>query len=293
MEEKDIYDLWNSERQDISKESVEYSLRLLINRINLFEHERSAKRKKRRKSLLTYAAAAILVPILILLSVKPQRSETYVTDLVYSAPVGQPQKVILPDSTIVYLNSKSVLISPSRFVTKERSVFLIGEAYFKVAKNKEKPFRVKTHLMTIEALGTEFSVLAYSQNDNVKTTLVEGKVQVEAVNREGFVKPRILKPNQQSYYDLSSNEITIKDIDAELYTSWINGNLIFENTPFADVIERLEIQFGKKIEYSNTLKKYRISAKFVQNESLDEILAPISEITYSKVRKVENTYLIK
>lgn len=293
MEEKDIYDLWNSERQDISKESVEYSLRLLINRINLFEHERSARRKRRRKSLLTYAAAAILVPILILLSVKPQRPETYVTDLVYSAPVGQPQKVILPDSTIVYLNSKSVLISPSRFVTKERSVFLIGEAYFKVAKNKEKPFRVKTHLMTIEALGTEFSVLAYSQNDNVKTTLVEGKVQVEAVNREGSVKPRILKPNQQSYYDLSSNEITVKDIDAELYTSWINGNLIFENTPFADVIERLEIQFGKKIEYSNTLKKYRISAKFVQNESLDEILTPISEITYSKVRKVENTYLVK
>lgn len=295
MEEKDLNDLWNSDQQDISKESVEYSLKLLMNRINLFEHEKSLSQKRRRRSILAYAAtaAAILVPVFMLFLMKPQVPETYVADVVYSVPAGGSQKITLPDSTIVYLNSRSVLISPSQFVTNERSVYLIGEAYFKVAKNAEKPFRVKTQLMTVEALGTEFSVLAYPQSDNVKTTLVEGKVRVGTSEHGNTVTPRILKPNQQSYYDLSLKEITIKDVDIDLYTSWINGNLIFENTPFQDVIERLEIQFGKKIEYSNALKKYRISAKFIRNESLEEILALLSQITYSKVRKTDNTYRIR
>lgn len=290
MEENSIEELWESEPYTISQETIEYSLKLLINRINLFEYEKSARRKRRRRTVLAYAiAAAILIPVFILSLMKPQVPETYITDIVYSVPAGQSQKIILPDSTVVYLNSKSVLISPARFVSEERRVFLIGEAYFKVAKNKEKPFRVKTQLMTIEALGTEFSVLAYPQSNHIRTTLVEGSVRVDATG----VKSRILKPNQQSYYDLILNEITVREIDVNLYTSWIDGNLIFENTPFPAVIERLEIQFGKKIDYHSKLKRFRISAKFIQNESLDEILALISEVTYSKIRKVDNTYRIE
>lgn len=294
MEEKEIDELWNSEEHDISEEVIEYSLKLLINRINLFEHEKSTRQKRRKMVFLSYiAAASILIAACVLFFLKSQTPQTYVADTIYSVPAGQSKKIMLADSTIVYLNSKSVLISPSQFISNERSVFLIGEAYFKVAKNKEKPFKVNTQLMTIEALGTEFSVLAYPHIDNVKTTLVEGKVKVGIVGKEASITSKILNPNQQAYYDPSLDEITVGNVNIDSYTSWIDGTFIFQNVPFAAVIERLEIQFDKKIEYKKALDKYRISAKFIHNESFDDILMLLSQITYSKVRKIDNTYHIK
>lgn len=295
MKDKELYDLWNEEQPEISNEAVDYSFKLLLNRINLFEHKRTVRKKFQRRSILgIIAAAVIFIPILVVVLTGPKEAkETYINYLVESAPSGKTRQIVLSDNTIVYLNSKSTLITPSKFVDGERNVYLIGEAYFKVAQNKEKAFKVETRLMKIEALGTEFSVLSYPQNDNVKTTLVEGSVKVEALNNGKLISSKILMPNQQSYFDTSQTEISVEDVNVELYTSWINGKLIFENTPFSAVIERIEIQFDKKIEYSKSLNKYNISAKFVNNESLEEILTLLSEITYSMVEQNNDSYIIK
>lgn len=294
MEEKDLNNLWNSKQQNIPQEAIEYELKLLTARINLFEHEKSARRIRGRNLALRYSAAAILLLFILLFSTRPDVPEAYISDVLHYTPAGQVQTIILPDSTIAYLNSESALISPEKFTSTDRIVYLIGEAYFKVAPDNKKPFKVKTHLMTIEALGTEFAVLAYPKSNDIRTTLVEGCVKVETTDKTSVEHiSKILYPNQQSYYTPDMDDIIVCETNLNLYTSWIDKKLTFENIPFESVIERLEIQFGKNINYSETLKEYNISAKFIHDESLEEILTLISHITYSGIKKTNNGYLIE
>lgn len=118
-------------------------------------------------------------------------------------PTAEIHELTLPDGTSVMLNSKSTLFYPESFNGKTRSVYLIGEGYFKVMPDKEHPFIVKGSDFQVTALGTEFNVNTYSENDEVYTTLVSGSVKVEYDN---LISSVILKPNQQ----LSYNKLTKK-----------------------------------------------------------------------------------
>lgn len=115
-------------------------------------------------------------------------------------PLGSQTKVVLPDGSVVCLNSGSVLKYDPAFVrNKNREVYLVGEGYFEVHKNTEKPFIVHTEDLNIKVLGTVFNIRAYKEEPNIEVALVEGKVNVFSQSEEkGNI---VLRPNQRAVYD--------------------------------------------------------------------------------------------
>ena len=115
-------------------------------------------------------------------------------------PLGSRANFTLADGTVVTLNAGSTLRTGNRFGIKDRVVELEGEGYFKVAKDRIKPFIVKTTYLTVTALGTEFNVKAYSVDKTIETTLVNGSVKIEPISNTGSGEITILQPNQKLTY---------------------------------------------------------------------------------------------
>ncbi len=147
-----------------------------------------------------------------------------------SIPRGGEYQVVLPDGTKVWMNAASTLRYPTRFSGNERKVFLNGEAYFEVAKNARMPFRVIVDTdMTVEVIGTHFNIKAYSDEDEVKTTLVEGLVKVSKK-----MNTVMLSPSKQAAWGKINQRLTVSKADVEKETAWKNGMIEFreDNLPY-------------------------------------------------------------
>lgn len=300
MDDQSFKELWEQPNQDVPEKQVENSLRTLFHRIDLYEM--ASKKQGIQISMLPYRwlkiASILLLPILAssLTYYYMQRhispKEIYVTNMEYTVLPGERRELTLPDGTAVTLNSGSVLLVPEKFAGDKRPVYLVGEAYFKVAKDTTKPFIVNTPLIDIQALGTEFCVTAYQQSNHVQTTLTEGKVLL-SIPGSTTVKPVILHPSEQSYYAPSMHEIRVSKVNADIYTSWKEGYFVFDETPFEEVVNRLRIQFGWKIICDKRLYGTRITAKFIHNESVTEILNTLKQIVNFTYKKEQNIIYIK
>lgn len=186
-------------------------------------------------------------------------------------------KLILPDGTEVSLNSGSTLIYPKRFSGKKRLVYLSGEANFRVTKDKNKNFVVKTSDVYVEALGTTFNVSAYADDNKVETTLLSGRVRISSAT-ESFPSIEIT-PNEQIVYDKASRRLTKRVVDANSYISWTQGHLVFQGASFETVIKKLERFYDVTVNYD--LSKYKgknLYVKFTNSESLSEALDVLSEM---------------
>jgi len=147
-----------------------------------------------------------------------------------SVPRGGEYQVVLPDGTKVWMNAASTLRYPTRFTGNERKVFLNGEAYFEVAKNARMPFRVIVDTdMTVQVIGTHFNIKAYSDEDEVKTTLVEGLVKVSKK-----MNTVMLSPSKQAAWGKINQRLTVSEADVEKETAWKNGMIEFreDNLPY-------------------------------------------------------------
>lgn len=299
MDDQSLKELWEHPEHNVPEKQVDDSLRALLQRINLYEITMDNKKKWRySKYRWLKIAGILLLPILAsyLTYYYTQRHLTpekiYMANIEYTVLPGEKKELTLPDGTSVALNSGSILIAPEEFAGNKRSVYLIGEAYFKVAKDATKPFIVSTPLIDIQALGTEFCVTAYQQSNHVQTTLTEGKVLL-SIPGSTQVKPVVLHPSEQSYYDPSMHEIKITKVNVDIYTSWKDDRIIFEETPFEDVIDRLRIQFGWRIICDKKLYKNRVTAKFIHGESLTEILDTLQEVINFTYKTDQNIIYIQ
>lgn len=150
---------------------------------------------------------------------------------------GMTTSVVLPDSTVVFLNSESSLRYPSSFKnSKERKVELKGEGYFEVTKDVEKHFIVSTvHRSQVEVLGTSFNIEAYEESPEVSTTLIKGKVNFSF--QEGVRKKQIvLNPGQKVVYDSKKGTARLLETSGETETSWKDGKIIFDNLNSATLL---------------------------------------------------------
>lgn len=202
-----------------------------------------------------------------------------------STPTGGQYNIILADGTKVYLNTVSSIKYPTRFNGNERIVELEGEAYFEVAKNKSKPFIVKSDTQSIEVLGTHFNVYAYNNEPIVKTTLLEGSVAVTSKNQKA-----ILKPGQQANVADNLNRIVIRKVDTELAIAWKNGRFKFDNADLKTVMKQLERWYGIKVEYRGDVSDVRFSGGTFMNKNLSEVLK-VLELSNIKF-KVEGKTII-
>lgn len=184
-----------------------------------------------------------------------------------STPTGGQYNIILADGTKVYLNAVSSIKYPTQFNGDKRIVELEGEAYFEVAKNKSKPFIVKSDNQSIEVLGTHFNVHSYNNESVIKTTLLEGSVAVTYKNQKS-----ILKPGQQSDVSDSFSKIKVREVDTEEAVAWKNGRFKFDNADLKNVMRQLERWYGIKVEYRGDVSDVRFNGGTFRNKNLSEVL---------------------
>lgn len=302
MEEQELKNRWNNPPVPMPEEEIGNALRQLLSRMAMYEKMVAEKKKmKRRKYTLLKIAGVLLLPVLasfftyLLLRNQPVAEGSIVAYTEYATLLGERRQVRLPDSTEVCLNSGSVLIVPEKFIGRERRVYLVGEGYFNVASDKEKPFKVKTSFVEIEALGTEFSVSAYSDDNAVEVILAEGSLRVSAA--DSLYAPSVMMlPDHQAVYNRQTHDFRINKVNAAQCTAWKEGVLIFDHTPIGDVLRRLEIQFGVEINYDKSdlhIMKHAITAKFIRHESLTDLLDLLAEIIEFKYQLANGQVIIK
>ncbi len=204
-------------------------------------------------------------------------SSKIISENTIHAPNGSKTNLVLPDGSEVWLNSGSSITYQDGFLTKKnREIKLIGEAYFKVSKNKKRPFIVKTNEVAIQALGTSFNVKAYPEEPTIKATLVEGSISVHKLKEED--REIILTPNQQAIVNKGSNAAIsiLKNINVNKYTSWKDKNWIIDNEELGTLAKKLERKYDVTIVFKD--KKYqelRFSGTLT-DVSLEQILEVIS-----------------
>lgn len=195
-------------------------------------------------------------------------NDTMKTETVYNmvtVPRGGEYKLVLADGTIVWLNSDSHIRYPVTFSGDTRQVELEGEAYFEVAKDKEKPFIVRMNEYNVRVTGTQFNVRNYS-NENLATTLVEGRVQIE---KKGRVDR--LRPGQQAI--LENNEIRIRTVNVNEQVAWRHGAFGFTQCRLENIMEELARWYDVDVFYMNQqVKNYHFSAWFKRSSSINEVI---------------------
>lgn len=205
-------------------------------------------------------------------------------------PTAELRSLTLPDGTQVQLNSQSTLLYPQEFTGKDRSVFLIGEANFKVKPDKKHPFIVKSNDFQVTALGTEFNVSAYPENEEIAATLISGSVLVEYNNLSSQM---ILKPNEQLAYNKNNKGHSILTPDMEDVTAWQRGELVLREMNVQDIINVLERKYSYNFKYSvHELKSDRYSFRFRENAPLDEVMEIISGVVGNLQYRIDNDVCI-
>ena len=194
-------------------------------------------------------------------------------------PKGGEYQVVLADGTKVWLNSASRLIYPQSFMGKERRVVLSGEAFFDVAHDAERPFIVETSRMNVKVLGTRFNVNDYDDNEEVSTTLVNGSVEIFSGGQQAFR----LVPGEQAYG--KENELEKREVNVRLYTSWIDGKFLFNNTELEEIAKQISRWYDVEIFFSSeNVKKVRFTGAIVKFKPLDDLVRMIestSQVRFS------------
>lgn len=183
-----------------------------------------------------------------------------------TTPRGGEYQLELPDGTKVWLNSASSLKFTTAFGGKERKVILTGEAYFEVVKNKDQPFKVQARQMEIEDLGTHFNVMAYSDEPDIKTTLLEGAVKV--INGNATAE---LQPGQQAVItDQSGKDIRVVEADTAEVVSWKNGIFAFHSTDIYEIMKQLSRWYNVDVSYHDSLHVF-LNGEISRNVKVSEV----------------------
>jgi len=263
----------------------------------------------RLRPVLQYAAVFIIAFSLSWLAQSLSRDKTAVplTPVaeqiqIIEVPYGSKSRIVLPDSSVVILNSgSSIKYANSDFNLNRRSVQLTGEGFFNIKKNPSKPFYVTTPGMKVKVLGTTFNVKAYTDEDIEETTLVSGKVEIYSSSDEAEKeKPLVLKPNQRAVFIKSKKDLIQKDTlmtsqkiipvklqkinlqsssMTEQTISWKENTLVFDNESFNSLVVKIERWYNVKIQVDYPeLVSARFTGKF-DKETLEQVLSALVTVT--------------
>lgn len=190
-----------------------------------------------------------------------------------SVPFGSTFELKLSDGSTAVLNSGSSLKYPVKFLNgQDRSVFISGEAYLNVAKDSSRPFIVNAGKLNVHVLGTAFNVAAYPEDDTADIVLVEGSVSLTSDQETGDQNIVLLEPGFKGSFDKSEQKITKDKVSTTMYTSWMEGKLIFRNMTFENIIKKLERHYNISIVNENkALSTKRFNANF-GNEPIEKVL---------------------
>ncbi|MDB5199215.1 MAG: iron dicitrate transport regulator FecR [Chitinophagaceae bacterium] len=194
-----------------------------------------------------------------------------------STPRATTYQVILSDGTKVWLNAGSSLRFPTVFSGSERKVELTGEGYFEVAHNTAQPFKVKITTPgkeggEVEVLGTHFNIMAYPDEEAVKTTLLEGSVKISATNN---LQPAFLKPGQQA--QLNNSQIKVINANTELAVAWVKGYFYFDKADIKTILRQAGRWYDLDIVYEANVPDHLFSGKMERDLTLSGLLRLFKE----------------
>ncbi|MBT1707270.1 FecR domain-containing protein [Fulvivirgaceae bacterium PWU5] len=212
--------------------------RLLLNRLDEKVFKRTIYRRRFQRRAMLVAAASLLVLLSAVIPLILRFQETTITVL---AQQGERTRVVLPDSSVAYLNSGSAISYSSRMRGSERTITLSGEAYFEVKHDPSKPFIVESSTLKTHVLGTRFVVSDYP-GEEASVVVRSGKVGVAGADNRPLA---ILETDQRVYY---KNGIPlVEPVEAKDYYSWKDGNIVFEAANLKQVIHTLNRRFNVNI----------------------------------------------
>lgn len=196
-----------------------------------------------------------------------------------TTPAGKLFQILLPDGSKVWLNAVSRLSYPVAFTGKNRSVTLSGEAYFEIAPDRQKPFYVQTAEATVHVLGTSFNVMAYTNEPQMRTTLLSGKIRLtpasQSAGNAGAAgannAPAItLAPGQQATRTATGFEI--HDTDAEEAIAWKNGYFQFDRARLPDIMRQLARWYDVEVIYEGQAPGELFSGQIERTASIEQVL---------------------
>lgn len=203
-----------------------------------------------------------------------------------STPVTGQYQVVLSDDTRVWLNAGSSIRFPIAFAPDERSVTIKGEAYFEIAHDKKRPFKVYSGTQLVEVLGTHFNINAYDDEEEIKTTLLEGSVRISSGKLS-----RTLKPGQQARFSDRTGEMNIVKVDIEEAVSWKNGYFVFEDEDIRSVMRKISRWYGVEVVYLNDQINEKFGGTVSKFENVSQVLK-ILEATGTIHFKIEGRRII-
>ncbi len=201
-------------------------------------------------------------------------------------PAGKDYHLVLSDGSEVWLNAESELKFPLTFTRETRTVSIKGEAYFKIARGSKKPFIVKTPFMDVKVLGTEFNVKCY-ENEPAKTSLVTGKVALQALNG----KDTVLIPGKEAMIT-ENGKFQISDFDEDVALSWMKGVYVFNNLELRHLQSVIKRWYDMEVIIAEeTVADQRFTGAIHKNKPIDELLNSLtksSDIQY----KIRNRQIV-
>lgn len=205
-----------------------------------------------------------------------------------SVPVGGEYRMVLEDGTKVWLNAASKLIYPEIFNDKIREVELVGEAFFEVMPDLNRPFVVKTNILNVKVLGTSFNVKAYEEEQVTSATLVKGKVEISSsILPETF----ILKPGEQALGDRLKMEK--RCVNLQPYISWIDGKFVFSNTCLEELCRQISRWYDVNVIFQeDECKNIRFTGAMVKFRPLGDLLDMIEATSQVKFQIQEKNILV-
>lgn len=232
-------------------------------------------------------AAMLTIPLAIFCIYLFEQSDRPKQWVELHVPYAQTKRVVLPDNSVVWLNAGSKIIYPKRFNRHIRQVFVVGEAYAEVAKDKSRPFYLSVGGVNVRVLGTKFNVKSFPEQSKTEVSLIEGSIDVD-VEFNGFSRHFDMTPGNFMSFNHVTGEIESYQFSANDYLSWSDpkSGLYFRNMTLDEISRELERKFDVKIILRSEKIRYeKYFASYINNESLSDILTSLSVNNNFTVRR--------
>lgn len=271
----EIKDTW-----DAAAKSKERQAEQLL----LFYKRQAEKKRKIHPAMWIALSSAALLVLALLFGVLRQETPSLTSRVEsFSVPMGSRSSLVLADGTKVNLNSDSRLVLGEQFSATNRSVRLEGEGYFEVKADSRHPFVVRTDKFDVTVTGTKFNISSYADDRNNSAALLEGKIRLTLTNQQDFV----LEPGQKLHIDRQSLATNLTEADQDAEMAWVNGEFMFREIPFPDLVRRLERWYDVKLVYPREAFSSMVySGRFKNQETIWQVLDALKLTTPIDYRKI-------
>ena len=284
-ENLEVFETFKKITYESTSEPILVNLEEMANDIWEKAHQKKTTSQRKWRIVFNYAASIFLMAALAMsIYYYKQLEKGKGNEVVAETPTfiirenkpGQKTKIFLPDGSVVYLNSNSSIKYLSGFVGDERRVYLKGEGFFEVAKDKSKPFIVESRSLETIALGTTFNVKAFEEED-LRISLVEGVVSINQLSNAD--NSLILKPGKELLLSSDSKTFLEQDFDLEEVVGWKEWRVVFTQANLPEVKLSLERWYGVQIELRGKVPTNWKVTTVYENQSLKNVL---TDLQYSR-----------